>query len=335
MEMKIDTNLLIPQIQRLYKAKLLHEITTGGSGDRIFEAETGLCRCILRVSEFSEKKLAHRSFETDWTEYLSAGMEGIVKPMRSVNNRLHEVIETDGKEYILTLQEKAPGNIVDHRDPETCNEELYFHLGMLMGQMHRLTMNYEGNRSCPAFKWNGPNFWRRDIAILDEEVRQGEKRFLKELEQLPMGTDHYGIVHFDIHTDNFLVDCGRITLIDFDACQYNWYAADIASALFFMVQKGAGPLKHLPEQARTEFAETYLISYLKGYLQTNSISPYWIGMFDLFMRYQMVDEYVAAQIDWPIESRQWYMDWHKDRIKNNVPYAFINYEKVLGSIKAP
>ena len=41
-----------------------------------------------------------------------------------------------------------------------------------------------------------------------------------------------------------------------------------------MVQKKANPLKRWHEKARTEFAETYLISYLKGYLQTNLISAY-------------------------------------------------------------
>lgn len=333
--MAIDYNLVVPQVKRLYMAKPLHEITTGNSGDCIFEVEAALRRYILRVSEFSKKKQAHTEFETGWIEYLAAQMEGIVKPKRSVNNRLYEVIEADGKEYILTLQEKAPGKIVNINAPEEFNEGLFYNLGMQMGHMHRLTMSYEGNRSCPAFKWNGPNFWRGDIAILDENVRQEEKRLLKDLEQLPLGKDNYGIVHFDIHTDNFLVENGRITLIDFDACQFNWYAADIASALFFMVQKGAGPLKNLSEKVRTEFAETYLISYLKGYLQTNSISAYWIEKFDLFMRYQMVDEYVAAQIEWqsePNHLRQWYLAWHKDRIKNNLPYAFIDYEKILGSI---
>ena len=333
--MSIDSRLISSQAERLYGIKLLHEITPGGSGDRVFEAEAAPRQYILRMSEFSKKKQSHVEFETRWIEYLSARMEGIVKPVRSVNNRLYEVIQADGRVYILSLQEKAPGKIVDINDPEEFNEELFFHLGMLMGRMHKLTLCYEGNRDCPEFKWNGPHFWRGDIAIADEDVRQKEKELLKELEQLPIGKDTYGIVHFDIHTDNFLVENNSITLIDFDACQFNWYAADIASAVFFMVQKGAGPLKNWTEKRRTEFAETYLISYLKGYLQTNSISAYWIEKLDLFMRYQMIDEYVAAQVGWPKESdplRQWYLDWHKDRIVNHLPYIFIDYKKILNSI---
>lgn len=333
--MSINGNSISPQIERLYMAKLLHEITIGNSGDSVFEVEAPPNQCILKVSEFSEKKLAHTVFELQWIEYLAARMEGIAKPVRSVNNKLYEIVKVGNRAFILSLQEKAPGKIVDVNNAMEFNEGLFFNLGMLMGHMHKLTMRYEGNRDCPEFKWNGPHFWRSNIAILDEDVQQGEKQFRKELNQLPMGKDNYGIIHFDIHTDNFLVENNRITLIDFDACQFNWYAADIASALFFMVQKGAGPLKNLTEKVRTEFAETYLISYLKGYFQTNSISAYWLRKLDLFMRYQMVDEYVAAQVGWPKESdhlRQWYLDWHRDRIKKNLPYAFIDYEKILGCI---
>lgn len=333
--MELDSRLLLPRAKQLYRAEQLHEITMGHSGDRIFEAETASRPAILRVSEFSEKKEAHAGFEMGWTEYLSSHMEGIAKPIRSVNNRLYEVIQAGGSSCILSLQEKANGKIVDSSNCDEFNEELFFHLGMVMGRMHKWTMCYEGNRPCPQFKWNGPHFWRGGIAVPDEDVRQEEQRLLEELEKLPMGTDSYGIVHFDIHTDNFLVDNDKITIIDFDACQYNWYAADVASTLFFLVQKGAGPLKNLTEKQRTEFAETCLVSYLNGYLKTNGISPYWIRKLDLFMRYQMVDEYVAAQIGWPDESnplKQWYLDWYKERLKNHFPYVFIDYEKILGGL---
>jgi len=332
---ELESNLLLSQAKQLYHITPLWEITTGYSGDSIFEAESGLRRRILRVAEFSNKKEAHVEFETRWTEYLALRMEGIAKPVRSVNNRLYEVAGAGGKTYILSLQEKAPGKIVDINDPKEFNEELFFQLGMLMGHMHKLTMCYEGNQRCPEFKWNGPHFWRRNIAIPDEAVRQGEKRFLEELEQLPIGNENYGIVHFDIHTDNFLVENKRITLIDFDACQFNWYAADMASAMFFMVQKGAGPLKNLTEKERTNFAEAYLLSYLKGYLQTNTINAYWIGKMDLFMRYQMIDEYVAAQTGWPEESahlKQWYLNWYKERIVKHLPYVFIDYERILRNL---
>ncbi len=331
--MGIDSTLLLPEVKALYGITLLREIIAGNSGDKIFEGETPGGQAILGVCEWSEKKQTHTKFEMHWIDYLSAGMEGVVKPIRSANGKLYEIVEAHGKRYILTLQEKARGKIIDPNDATEFNEKLFFNLGILMGRMHSLTKSYEGNKACPQFKWNGPHFWRGEIAILDKDVREGEKRLLEELERLPVAKENYGIVHYDVHTDNFLVEQDKITLIDFDACQFNWYAADIASALFFMARKGADPLKQMTEEKRTEFAETYLISYLRGYLKTNTLSEYWIKKLDLFMRYQMIDEYVAAQQWWPNKNeaqRQWYLGWHRDRIKNNLPYVCIDYEKVLG-----
>ena len=94
-------------------------------------------------------------------------------------------------------------------------------------------------------------------------------------------------------------------------------------------------LKNLTEKERTNFAEAYLLSYLKGYLQTNTINAYWIGKMDLFMRYQMIDEYVAAQTGWPEESahlKQWYLNWYKERIVKHLPYVFIDYERILRNL---
>ena len=76
-------------------------------------------------------------------------MEGIAKPVRSVNNRLYEVAGAGGKTYIPSLQEKAPGKIVDINDPKEFNEELFFQLGMLMGRMHKLTMCYRRKPTLP------------------------------------------------------------------------------------------------------------------------------------------------------------------------------------------
>ena len=204
--------------------------------------------------------------------------------------------------------------------------------------MHRLTIDYSKNTYHSQSKWNGPLFWWKNIPIDDEEVRQGEHRFLEELERLSLGRDNFGIVRFDIHTDIFLVDEPRLTIIGFETCQFNWYAADIASALFFLVQKGAGPL-FLSERERIRFAENCLFPYLKGYRETNAIKPWWIGKIDLFMRYQMVDEYVAVQLSKPQSDRskdiqlwQQYRDWYRDHIAQNKPYVAIDHERILRNV---
>lgn len=334
--MNTDNELILEQAELLYNVRLVDENTMGNSGNKIFEVKTGQRTYMLRASEYSPEKAEHTAFELKWMEYLSDHLAGIVRPQKSNDNNLYEKINVTGKAYILCLLEKAPGKIVDVNNPSEFNEALFFNLGALMGSMHRLTVGYEGNIRKPAFEWTGQvNFWRYENVILDENVRLYQKKYYDEISTLPIAKDNYGIIHWDIHTDNFFVDNSKIKLFDFDACQFNWYTADMASAVFFMVLKGAGPLTQKSEKERTEFAEAYLISYLKGYLQTNTTSEYWIKKIDLFIKYQMGDEYLAAQNFWPPELthlRDWYLNWHKEGITNGLPYVFIDYEKVINSL---
>lgn len=334
--MNTNNELIIEHAKPFYGVEMVNENTSGCCVNKILEVKTDQNHYILRVSEYSPERKKYIEFELNWMEYLSNHLEGIVQPIRSVNNNLLETVHASQKDYILCLFEKASGKPVDINNPAEFNDALFFNLGGLMGNIHHLTKSYKDNIRIPEFEWNNPvNSWRNQNIILDEQVRLYQKKYYDEISTLPINKDNYGIIHWDVHTDNFFVDSGKIKLFDFNSFQLNWYTADIASAIFFLIQRSAGPLTNKSEKERTEFAETCLISYLKGYLQTNSTDDYWIKKIDLFIKYQMADEYLAAQNglfqDNP-ELQKWYLNWHKERITNGLPYAFIDYEKVIKSI---
>lgn len=327
---------MLEHAARLYNAKLICENTMGGSGNKIFEVETPQNAQILRVCEAGDKTRERVELELQWLECLGAKTDSVAKPIRSEGGNLFETICAGEQDYIMCLFEKAQGKIVDKNNPDEFNEKLFFNLGAVMGDMHKATEHFKGNIIKPEFEWDNYEYsWRGKNAILDADVLKGEQKLLQEIRALPKTKDVYGIIHYDIHLDNFFVKNGKIKIFDFYDCQFNWYAADIASAMFFMILRGAGPLENMAEKERTEFAEAYLIAYLKGYSQTNFVREYWINKLDLFVKYQMTDEYRCAQYFWQKELahlQQWYLDWHKDRITRNLPYATIDYKKVLGSI---
>lgn len=327
---------ILKQAELLYNVKLQKENTNGCSGNKIFEVETAQEAFILRVSKFNQKTNEHTKFELQWLDYLGIESDNVAKPIRSVNNNLYEVIASENQSYILCLFERASGKNPDSQNPEEFNENLFFKLGAVMGDLHRLTAKYNGNIIKPEFQWDNDAYsWRGNNEILDEEVRRHERKLLAKIHSLPITKDCYGIIHYDIHIDNFFVKNDKIKLFDFYDCQLNWYAADIASAIFFMVQKGAGPLTYKSEQERTEFAEAYISSYLKGYLTKNTISKFWINNLDLFIQYQMTDEYRAAQNFWNDERmylQPWYLKWHRDRIVYDMPYVFVDYTKIIKAL---
>lgn len=327
---------ILKQAKLLYNVVLIKENTKGCSGNKIFEVETEQDAFILRVSKFTQKTKEHTEFELQWLDFMGAKSDNIAKPIKSINNNLYEVISLESESYILCLFERALGKNPDCDNPDEFNENLFFNLGAVMGNLHRLTANYNGNIIKPEFQWdNNAYSWRGNNKILDKDVSRREGILLDEIHGLPITKDCYGIIHYDIHIDNFFVERGKIKLFDFCDCQFNWYAADIASAIFFMVQKGAGPLTYKSEQERTEFAEAYITSYLKGYLTTNTISKFWINKLDLFIKYQMTDEYRAAQSFWKEELmhlQPWYLKWHKDRIVNDLPYVFVDYIKIIKNL---
>lgn len=328
---------LLQAAARLYAAAPVSQNTQGGSGNLVFEVEVQGAPCFLRASAYSPANETHIQMELAWMHYLASRMDGIVAPLQSAGGNLCETASAGGARYILCLLEKAPGSAPG---PDALDENLYYNLGGLMGNLHRLTARYPGNVVNPLFAWDNDAYsWRGGCPILDADVRVWEKRYKQQLRALPMPQNSYGLIHYDIHAQNFFVQNGKITLFDFDACQFNWYAADIASAVFFMVQRGAGPLlnqSNQTEKARTEFAESHLIAYLKGYLQTNALHTRWLHTLDLFMKYQMTaDEYRAAQSamqQQPGPQQQWYLNWHRNRIVNNLPYVFIDYNKVARSV---
>jgi Ser/Thr protein kinase RdoA (MazF antagonist) len=304
---------ILKYAESLYNAKAVNEYTIGNSENLIFEIEKEAAPYILRVSEYSGKKKAHIDFELNWVNYLAAKLDNIVRPVKSANNNLYEVISSGEKNYVICLFEKANGKVVDSDNPMEFNDKLFFDLGALMGNMHRLTAEYEGN------------------SVIIPEF---ERYHTEELSALPKSKDCYGIIHDDVHIHNFFVDNGHISLFDFDDCRFSWYADDMASALFYMIY--FTNLFEKSEKYINEFAENYLCTYFRGYTLTNTINKYCVSKFNLFLKYRMTGVYSYLTDMYKNNPENPYrksLNWLKHKLDNDLPYVDINYEKIINSLK--
>lgn len=59
-------------------------------------------------------------------------MDGISRPLRSINQRLIEIVLIEDKSYIMFLQEKAHGKLVDINNVREFNKELFFNLSVMI-----------------------------------------------------------------------------------------------------------------------------------------------------------------------------------------------------------
>lgn len=77
---------------------------------------------------------------------------------------------------------------------------------------------------------------RKYIPREHESIPHTLDELREQLANLPDTPDNFGLIHWDINVGNFTVDeTGKITLFDFDECQYSWYAEDITIQLYYLL----------------------------------------------------------------------------------------------------
>lgn len=327
---------LAATLQALYNATATNAHTLGNSANAMFEVCLAGKPAILRVSPHSARKEAHVAFELSWMQHLCAKMAHIAGPIPSVHGRLYETAAAAGQRYILSVFQKAPGRLVDAQNPREWNTALFRHMGEVMGEMHRNTEAYAGEHGARgAFNWRhnylfAPEYTR----VVDADIEPLWEQLLGEMAQLPQTRATYGIIHNDMHYQNFHVQNGSITLFDFDDCEYNWYAHDVASACFFALV-AAG---EQTEEERQALAEAFLVPFLQGYLPQKALPREWLERLGLFLRYRMLAQYKFITNflpGMPPEEQRLCAPlaaWLKQKIQDGRGYVPLHYNRIAGQV---
>ena len=261
-----------------FKKRTLHFIS--GSTNQIYSFQKDGKWYILRFSRRPVEQMLQTKAEMDWLYYLASHGVGVSLPLPAKNGVLVLSTEDGGKPSVVSAFEALPGRFWDKNNPELWNAEVFYLWGKAMGDMHRLTKDYS-----PSGGARGAFTGRDTVRNAFEScpsVRKILEALQSEIMALPRDRDSYGLIHYDLHPWNFLIDGGQINVFDFDDSLYGWFALDIGVALYHGLWWGRG------NDAGHDFAEEIVRHFLRGYRSANHLSDSWRSKIPMFMQYRQI-----------------------------------------------
>jgi len=283
---------------------------------------------ILRIGHDSRRTADLVQGESEFLNHLSQGGLSVPRVLPSQNGQLVEQVPAgDGSNFLATLFTKAPGH---PPSPQQWGHELFMDMGAFMGKLHQLSKAFQPSASrfkrydieCDFEEMIG--IGQRSLPPEDQPILNAYQDVIDEIRMLPNTPETFGLCHVDFHRGNFfLTDGGRITLFDFDDCQYAWFIYDIAMALFYAIDHDC------TSPSTLEDARGFLSAFWQGYLKENSLGREWLAVIPLFLRLREIDLYFAIHRSMDMENLDsWcasYMHGRREKILNKTPYCDLDF----------
>jgi Ser/Thr protein kinase RdoA (MazF antagonist) len=166
-------------------------------------------------------------------------------------------------------------------------------LARSFAQLGKITADFHGTSS----KWTPPagfrrhardaeglagehpfwgRFWEIQSATDEQRTRLVDLRdtLLEKFSDLDQNPEVYGMIHADMHSDNVLVDGGRLTVIDFDDAGFGWYMYDVAAVLYSEMDT------FHPENPHFEVAQN---AFIQGYRERRKLPSEEVKLIPWFM----------------------------------------------------
>lgn len=256
-------------------------IPVNSGSNRVYKCKKDGLILYLRVSM---NEPSYILAEIEWIAFLSTNVS-VPRLLESVNEKIAEIYMEDGNTYIICVFHELSGMFWDKDNPTLWNESVFFNWGKTMGRMHRLTKNYEpSDRTIkrPSLKDNFvPLEHYKALPLVYKKMESIQKK----IAALPLESDSYGLIHSDMHQQNLLINDNHVSVLDFDDCQYGFFALDIGIALYHAIWWG------LPEDdgGKDDFAKKIISNFMGGYKTENQLTRFWLDQILIFMQYRQID----------------------------------------------
>ncbi|MBQ9252218.1 MAG: phosphotransferase [Clostridia bacterium] len=208
----------------------------GGRNRIVTVSRNGKKQYVLRISALGDRSEEDYLAETEFVRFLAENGAPVSDVIPSIQGKLVERVEADGKAMYISLFAYAKGMLLadnGYRYREGAPlSEYFYNTGKALGAIHRLSKAYAPVHRRPDY-FDKYNMEYLDRLIPDEygELKTAVAKRLESFRALPQDNGCYGLIHFDFSDGNYHIDMetGAITVFDFDNCMNCWYMFDLAN----------------------------------------------------------------------------------------------------------
>ena len=304
---------------------------TGHEGGRnliVTVSRNGEKQYVLRISGLGDRSENDYLAETDFVRFLAENGAPVADVIPSVQGRLVECVEADGKAVYVSLFACAKGMLLadnGYRYREGAPlSEYFFNAGKALGAIHRLSKTYVPVSPRPDY-FDKYNMTYLDRLIPDEysELKTAIAKRLEAFRALPTDKSCYGLVHFDFSDGNYHIDMdtGAVTVFDFDNCMNCWYMFDLAN----LWTHNEGWTRQEPDPGRRfELMQQCFDLQLQGYKTETDLPEEMLEKLPLFIDMVLIENIVDELECCAREGEV--LDWEDiedaaECLINDIPYA--------------
>ena len=293
--MQTRTNHLLPQVAALYPFDVgtIRLISSGiYSPNDIYSFIKNRKEYILRIATHDKNNLYKTTGEMEWLAFLHGRGIPVSMPLPMNNGRLVESLITDSKYHAVCAFEKAEGEHCEKDDPNTWNRYVIEDWGYVIGSMHRETKDFRLSDSrfmrgvFDGGDIDGTDVLEKAFAQIPA-IEKFANSLISQLLTLPRTKETWGLIHNDLHQNNFFVKDNKVYAFDFDDSIYGYFALDIGIALHHA-------LHNADDKAD---AERIISQFMRGYKRANQLNEQTLKSILPFIKYRQLCNFAWSYPD--------------------------------------
>lgn len=271
---------------------------------------------ILRITHFTHRMPEQIAAELELVEYLAENGAAVCRPNKFPNGELQMSYAL----FTACVFDRARGRLATGED---MTPALIRRWGGCIGNFHKLACSFKPVQQRLDWRADENHDFSARLPVGQIKIVATGNALLKELEQLPVNENIYGVIHGDAHAGNFFVDADKLTFFDFDDAIYMWFAYDIATILVASVlDRHVGNTR----QAQEAEAKRFLPVFLEGYTTMFPVDDLVLNEMHRFLKLRELSLYAAIHAHMDVNNL---VDWYPKKFMNNRQQRLENDEPFL------